>query len=129
MFPASGLKWVLRHQVFMLLVFVATLGATVLLYRYVPKGFFPQQDTGTLMGVTEASQDISFPAMVELQRQVLAIVMSDPAVATVASFVSGSGNSVVNNGRMFITLKPIEEGRVRADQVLSSFRSLDWSEY
>jgi hydrophobe/amphiphile efflux-1 (HAE1) family protein len=120
---AIGLKWVLRHQVFMLLVFVATLASTVALYRYVPKGFFPQQDTGTLMGTTEASQDISFAAMVKLQEQVLSIVMADPAVDTVATYLGGGWNPIINNGRMFITLKPIEERRVKADQVINRIRS------
>jgi multidrug efflux pump subunit AcrB len=74
------------------------------------------------MGTTEAAQDISFPAMLRLQQQVLANVVTDPAVETVASFVSGSGNSTVNNGRMFITLKPIEQRRVTADQVIGRLR-------
>jgi len=118
----AALKWVLRHWYFMLGVFVATLFATVLLYKYVPKGFFPQQDTGSLMGTTEAAQDISFQAMSILQREVLSIVISDPAVESVASFVSGSGNSTVNNGRMFITLKPIEQRRVSADVIINRLR-------
>ena len=118
----GGLKWVLRHQGFMLIVFFATLAATVLLYRNMPKGFFPQQDTGMLMGVTEAAQDISFPAMVKLHREVLSIVLADPAVDTIASFVSGSGHSIVNNGRMFITLKDIGERRVSAQEVIARLR-------
>ena len=117
-----ALRWVVRHQAFMLLVFAGTVAATVYLYAYVPKGFFPQQDTGGLMGTTEASQDISFPAMTRLQQRVLAGVITDPAVETVASFVSGSGNSTVNNGRMFITLKPFEQRRVSADQVIARLR-------
>jgi hydrophobe/amphiphile efflux-1 (HAE1) family protein len=116
------LKWVLRHQVFMLLVSLVTLGATIVLYLFVPKGFFPQQDTGVLMGVTEAAQDISFKAMTGLQVQVLAQVLADPAVESIASFVSGSGNATVNNGRIFITLKPIEQRRVTADQVINRLR-------
>jgi hydrophobe/amphiphile efflux-1 (HAE1) family protein len=116
------LGWVLRHQPFMLLVFCATLVATILLYRIVPKGFFPQQDTGSMMGTTEAAQDISFQAMTELQREVLSIVLADPAVESIGSFLSGSGNSTVNNGRMFITLKPIEQRHVTADQVINRLR-------
>ena len=84
----TGLKWVLRHQVFMLLVALLTLVATVLLYMYVPKGFFPQQDTGILMGTTEAAQDVSFTTMSRLQRKVAKAVMDDPAVASLASFIS-----------------------------------------
>ncbi len=116
------LKWVLRHQAFMLVVFFGNMALTVYLYAYVPKGFFPQQDTGVLFGTTEAAQDISFPAMVKLQREVLSIVLADPAVDTIASFVSGSGNSIVNNSRLFITLKPVEQRQVSADQVIARLR-------
>lgn len=106
-----GLKWVLRHQIFMLGVFFITAGLTVFLYIICPKGTFPQQDTGVVVGTTEASQDISFEAMAVLQQRVADIVMQDPAVDTIASFIGagGGGASTVNNGRMFITLKPIEE--------------------
>jgi len=117
----TALKWVLRHQVFMLLVFFVTLFGTVFLYLKVPKGFFPQQDTGVLMGTTEAAQDISFQAMAQLQQQVLGIVAADPAVANVSSFVSGTG-SVVNSGRMFVTLKPRRERRASAQQVIARLR-------
>src|SRR5258706_13531851 len=99
----AALRWVLRHQIFMLLVFVATVIGTICLYFFVPNSFFPQQDTGVLMGTTEASQDISFPAMARLQRQVLAIAAADPAVASVASFSVGSG-SVLNSGQLLITI-------------------------
>jgi hydrophobe/amphiphile efflux-1 (HAE1) family protein len=116
---STALRWVLRHQVFMLGVFLATLGATIFLYARVPKGFFPQQDTGSLMGTTEAAQDISFQAMRQLHSEVLSIVMSDPAVESVGSFLSGTGGSTVNNGRMFITLKPVEERHASADQVIT----------
>ena len=117
-----GLKWVLRHQPFMLALFGITLAGTIALYRFVPKGFFPQQDTGSIMGTTEAAQDISFQAMSRLHKEVLSQVMSDPAIEAVGSFVSGSGNSIVNNGRMFITLKPTQQRHVRADQVISRLR-------
>jgi multidrug efflux pump subunit AcrB len=75
-----------------------------------------------MMGTTEAAQDISFKAMTQLQREVLAIVLADPAVESIGSFLSGSGNSTVNNGRMFITLKPIEQRRVTADQIINRLR-------
>ena len=118
-----GLKWVLRHQGFMLLVWFVTLVATVMLYFVVPKGFFPQQDTGTLFGATDASQDISFRAMADLQMRVTRIVLADPAVDTVGSFIgAGSGNSTVNNGRMFITLKSPSERKVTADQIIGRLR-------
>ncbi len=118
----AALRWVLRHQALMLLVFVATLATTMVLYVFTPKGFFPQQDTGSVMGTTEAAQDISFHQMTEHHRQVLSIVMADPAVESIGSFVSGSGNSTVNTGRMFITLKPLEERRVSAEVVINRLR-------
>ncbi|MGZ5508691.1 MAG: efflux RND transporter permease subunit, partial [Limisphaerales bacterium] len=106
-----GLKWVLRHQIIMLFIFVFTGALTILLYIKAPKGSFPQQDTGVIMGTTEASQDISFAAMSKLQQRVAQVVIDDPAVDTVGSFIGagGGGASTVNNGRMFITLKPMAE--------------------
>jgi multidrug efflux pump subunit AcrB len=106
----------------MLLVFFATLGTTVFLYAIVPKGFFPQQDTGSIMGTTEAAQDISFYAMKELHEEVIAQVMADPAVESMGSFVSGSGFSTANTGRMFIRLKPRQQRRLTADQVIDRLR-------
>ena len=118
-----GLKWVLGHQKFMLLVTVITFVATLWLYTAVPKGFFPQQDTGLMMGISEASQDISFAAMVKLQNQVARIVLADPAVANLGSFIgAASGSSTVNNGRMFIALKPLAERKVRVDEVIARLR-------
>jgi HAE1 family hydrophobic/amphiphilic exporter-1 len=119
----TGLRWVLLHHSFMLAVAFLTLVATVALYRAVPKGFFPQQDTGIIMGTTDAAQDISFAAMAELQQKVARIVLDDPAVATMASFIgAGMGSSTVNNGRMFITLKPRSERNVSADQIIARLR-------
>ena len=118
-----GLKWVLRPQIFMLVVTASTIVATVWLYIIVPKGFFPQQDTGVMIGVTEAAQDVSFTTMAKLQGQVAQIVLADPAVATVGSFIgAASGNSTVNNGRMFITLKPLSERKVHVDEVIGRLR-------
>jgi hydrophobe/amphiphile efflux-1 (HAE1) family protein len=118
-----GLKWVLRHQGFMLLVAGTTIIATVWLYIIVPKGFFPQQDTGVMIGVTEAAQDISFATMAKLQAQVAKVVLADPAIDTVGSFIgAASGNSTVNNGRMFITLKPLSQRKVRVDEVINRLR-------
>jgi len=120
---ARGLRWVLRHQIFMLLLAVVTFVATIALYIVVPKGFFPQQDTGVVMGTTEAAQDISFAAMAGLQSQVAEIVMKDDAVDTIGSFIgSAQGNSAVNSGRMFITLKPLSERTATADQVVNRLR-------
>jgi hydrophobe/amphiphile efflux-1 (HAE1) family protein len=110
-FYESSLKWVLDHEHLMLLVTVGVILATVLLYFVVPKGFFPQQDTGQMMGTTEAAQDISFEAMKEKQEEVVKIVMADPAVQAVGSFFGGGFGSAMNNARMFITLKPKGNGK------------------
>jgi hydrophobe/amphiphile efflux-1 (HAE1) family protein len=118
-----GLKWVLRHQGFMLLVALATFVATIGLYLAVPKGFFPQQDTGVMFGTTEAAQDVSFATMAKLQDRVARIVLADPAVDTVGSFIGGGGGgSTANNGRLFISLKPVGERKVRADVVIARLR-------
>ena len=119
----KGLKWVLRHQVIMLLVAAFTLIATMVLYWKVPKGFFPQQDNGVIQGSTDAAQDISFQAMVKRQAQVAKIVLDDPAVETLGSFIGGGyGSSTVNNGRMFVTLKPKGERKASADEVINRLR-------
>ncbi|HXU74919.1 MAG TPA: efflux RND transporter permease subunit [Methylomirabilota bacterium] len=119
----AGLKWVLQHQYLMLVVAFLTAVGTVILYQQVPKGFFPQQDTGVIVGTTDAAQDISFPAMAQLQRRVASIVLDDPAVATLGSFIGGGGgSSTVNNGRMFITLKLLRERKVSADVVIERLR-------
>ena len=120
---ASTLRWVLRHAVVMLFVTAATIGATAWLYGRVPKGFFPQQDTGMLMGLIEGSQDISFNAMKELQTQVSRAVMEDPAVATASSYLGTSGlGGTANSGRMFLSLKPLEQGRASVDEVINRLR-------
>jgi hydrophobe/amphiphile efflux-1 (HAE1) family protein len=116
-----SLRWVLLHQTFMSGISLLILGITVWLYVVVPKGFFPQQDTGVIMGTTEGALDISFAAMSKLQRKAADIVLSDPAVDTVASFV-GSSSSSPNNGRMYITLKPLEERKVKADEIITRLR-------
>jgi multidrug efflux pump subunit AcrB len=105
-FYERTLKWVLQHEYTMLVVTAAVIVATVYLYFVVPKGFFPQQDTGQMMATTEAAQDISFEAMKAKQEQVVKIVMADPAVEAVGSFFGGGSGSAMNNARMFISLKP-----------------------
>jgi len=101
---------VMGHRVIMLLVMLATVAVTVNLYVKMPKGYFPQDDTGLVFGSTRASPDISFEAMRKLQQQALDIVLADPAVAGVGSSVGASGfNASVNQGRMFISLKPLSE--------------------
>ncbi len=122
-FYSRGLKWVLRHQHFMLLLALVTFIATVWLYGVVPKGFVPQQDTGTLRGTTDASQDISFEQMSKLQNRVTEAILSDPSVDTVGSFLgSGGGASTANNGQMFITMKPLGQRDVTADQLIGRLR-------
>ena len=118
-----GLKWVLRHQFFTLLVAVATLVATIGLYLMIPKGLLPQQDTGVIIGVTDAAQNISFQAMLERQRDVSEIVRRDPDVQSVASFVgAGSVNATVNTGRLTIVLKPRNERTANADAIIARLR-------
>ena len=119
-FYAHGLRWVLRYQFLMLLVTIGTAALSVYLYIVVPKGFFPQQDTGRLGGSIQAEQDISFEAIRQKMNDYVAIIMKDPAVSTVTAFVAGGGTA--NTGRMFIMLKPLEERKVSADQVIARLR-------
>src|SRR5215472_9326590 len=116
----GSLGWVLRHQFVTLLVTVGTAFLSVYLYIVVPKGFFPQQDTGRLGGAIQAAQDISFPALRDKMRQFMAIVKQDPAVENAVVFAGGEGSS--NTGRMFITLKPLKQRKVSADQIINRLR-------
>ena len=119
----GSLKWVLRHRRFTLGVAVATLAATIYLYVIVPKGLLPQEDTGEILGVTEAAQNISPQAMLERQRQVSDIVSQDPDVQSVAAFVgAGAVNATGNTGRLYIVLKPREQRRASADQIIARLR-------
>ena len=112
------LHWVLAHQPLTLLVTLATMVATVYLYTIVPKGFFPQQDTGRLNGSIQADQDTSFQAMQKKLAVFIKTVMDDPAVESATGFLGGSANS----GRMFVALKPPGERDVSADQVIARLR-------
>jgi hydrophobe/amphiphile efflux-1 (HAE1) family protein len=114
-----GLQWVLDHQALTLGVTIATVCLNVLLFAIIPKGFFPQQDTGLLSGAIQASQDISFDAMRVKQKQFSDIVMHDPAVDSIISFVGGGA---VNTGRMFIGLKPLSRRKEFADKVIDRLR-------
>jgi multidrug efflux pump subunit AcrB len=105
---ATGLRWVLRHQLLMLFVLIGTFAFNIYLYIIVPKGFFPQQDTGRLGGQTMAAQDISFPAMRDKQRLLAQMTLDDPAVRSVTAFAGGGRNSN-NVGFMFVALKPLAE--------------------
>jgi len=114
-----GLIWVLRHQRATLIFTGATLVATLVLYVWIPKGFLPQQDTGLITGVTDAAEDISFSAMAAKQQEIAAIIRRDPAVVAVSSFVgTGTVNATGNTGRIYINLKPRNERRESADQVI-----------
>src|SRR5205823_11957720 len=104
------LQWVLARRAATMLVAVATLGLTVLLYVVVPKGFFPLQDTGIIQGISEAPQSISFAAMAERQQSLARAILQDPAVESVSSFIGVDGvNTTLNNGRVFVNLKPKSE--------------------
>ena len=113
------LDWVLDRQRATLWVALGTLALTVLLYAFVPKGFFPVQDTGVIQGISEAPQSISFTAMAERQRAIARVVLGDPAVESLSSFIGVDGiNTTLNSGRVLINLKPLEERRVNALEVI-----------
>jgi multidrug efflux pump len=113
------LNWVLDRQGATLLVAVATLVLTVVLYIVIPKGFFPVQDTGAIQGISEAPQTISFAAMAQRQQALAAIVLEDPAVASLTSFIGVDGTNVtLNSGRMLINLKPRAQRHVSATEVI-----------
>src|SRR5882724_10624023 len=121
-----GLQWVLKHQAFTLAIALVTLVATIWLYFIVPKGLLPQQDTGLILGITDAAQSISFKAMALKQRAVSDIVMRDPDVARVASFVgAGTVNPTMNSGRLYIGLKPHDQRKASATEIIA--RLLDAS--
>jgi multidrug efflux pump len=117
----SSLRWALRHTRFMLILTVLTLGVNIGLFLYIPKGFFPEQDAGRLTGVIQAAQDISFQAMREKLKAVVEIIRSDPDVTDVTGF-TGGGGSTTNSARMFIGLKPFEQRKISARQVIARLR-------
>ena len=124
----AGLRWVLRHQTLMLCVTIATAFLNIYLYIIVPKGFFPQQDTGRMGGSTRAAQDISFDAMELKQSKLAQMVLDDPSIASVTAFVGGNGpgGGSSNVGRMFIALKPLSQRpyRVPADDWVNRLRKM-----
>jgi multidrug efflux pump len=111
---------VLRHQPLTLMVAIGTLALTLYLYDVVPKGFFPVQDTGALLGISQAPETISFPAMAKRQQQLVHVIRQDPAVENLTSFIGADGvNTTMNSGRIQITLKPLEErAGVSAEDVI-----------
>jgi hydrophobe/amphiphile efflux-1 (HAE1) family protein len=119
----AGLKIVLRHRLITLLTMFGTIALTGYLYVVIPKGFFPEQDTGLIIGLSEAAQDISFQAMAERQQALLNALVRDPAVASVGAAVgAGGGNTTVNDGRVYIALKPKSE-RGSMAEVLARLRT------
>ncbi len=114
-----SLQWVLKYQTTTLLVAIGTLVLTVILYIIVPKGFFPVQDTGIIQGFSQAPQSVSFEAMSERQQDVAKIILQDPAVENLSSFIGVDGtNTTLNSGRILITLKPIEQRKISASDVI-----------
>jgi multidrug efflux pump len=113
------LKWVLQHQTATLIVTAATLVLTVFLYIVVPKGFFPVQDTGVIMGISDAPQNISFEAMSVRQQQLAQVILKDPDVASLSSFIGVDGtNPTLNSGRIQINLKPRSDRTVTASDII-----------
>ena len=118
-FYARTLDVVLRHQNATLAVAAATLFLTVLLYTVVPKGFFPVQDTGIIQGISEAPESVSFPTMSERQQKLAHVILQDPAVESLTSFIGVDGtNTVLNSGRIQINLKPLSLREVNASDVI-----------
>jgi multidrug efflux pump len=115
----SGLSWVLDHQAITLALLIITVCVNIYLYIVVPKGFFPDQDTGRLTGIVQASQNISFQALQEKNARFVKIIMADPAVDTVVGFTGGGGG---NTSRMFIALKPLNQRKASAMEVIARLR-------
>src|SRR5262249_13844803 len=115
----TSLRWVLGHQTATLLIAAGTLVATLLLYVAVPKGFFPVQDTGVILGVSEAPQTVSFAAMAARQQELAKVILADPAVQSLSSFIGVDGiNTTTNSGRIQINLKPLDERKVNATDII-----------
>jgi multidrug efflux pump len=118
-FYGRTLQFVLRYRTTTLLITIGTLIGTIFLYIYVPKGFFPVQDTGVILGVSEAPQNISFTAMQQRQRSLADVILKDPAVESLSSFIGIDGtNTTLNNGRIQINLKPLAERKISASEVI-----------
>jgi multidrug efflux pump len=118
-FYGRTLQFVLRFRTITLLITVATLVGTILLYIYVPKGFFPVQDTGVILGVSEAPQSVSFKAMGERQQALTQIILQDPAVESLSSFIGIDGtNTTLNSGRIQINLRPLKERKLSASEII-----------
>ena len=122
-FYERGLRVVMRHKLTTLLVTIATVALTAGLAVLVPKGFFPQQDTGMVLGVSAAAADVSFPKMMSLQRSLADVLMRDPDVLDVTSFIGSDGtNPTTNSGRLSITLKPLDQRSSSAEEIIARLR-------
>jgi len=120
----SMLNWVLDRQAATLVVAVITLILTIVLYIFISKGFFPVQDTGAIQGITEAPQTVSFAAMAERQQALARVILQDPAVESLSSFIGVDGtNSTLNSGRMLINLKPLSQRSARAEEVIHNLQT------
>jgi len=118
-FYGRTLQWVLKRQTPTLIVAAAMLVLTIWLYILVPKGFFPVQDTGVIQGISEAAQNISFPAMAEKQQALAEVILQDPAVESLSSFIGVDGiNTTLNSGRILINLKPLEKRHGTASEII-----------
>ena len=126
-FYGRTLKFVLRFQGVTMIVFLATLALTAILYITIPKGFFPTQDTGIIQGITQASPSTSFPEMSKLQQNLAAEILKDPAVDTISSFIGADGtNTTLNSGRIQINLKALEDRNISATDLIARLsRNLD----
>jgi len=123
-FYGRTLKFVLRYQTITLLVALGTLLLTVFLYIVIPKGFFPVQDTGVIQGISQAPETISFQAMSEKQQELSKVILADPAVESLSSFIGADGtNTTLNSGRMSINLKPLSARRLSASDVIRRLQS------
>jgi multidrug efflux pump len=121
----NSLDWALGHRGFIMLMLAAAMGMTVILFLIIPKGFFPEQDTGRLVGSIQADQSISFQAMQKKMTQLMGIVQDDRAVQSIVGFTgagSGGARSGTNTGSAYVTLKPLSQRRRSADQVIASLR-------
>jgi HAE1 family hydrophobic/amphiphilic exporter-1 len=119
-----GLKVALRHRLVTLMIMLATIVLTGYLYFIIPKGFFPQQDTGLIFGIAEAAQDISYAAMIQREGAVINTVLKDPAVDSVgASIGAGGGTTTLNQGRVFIALRPSDQRKANAQQVITRLQA------
>ncbi len=118
-FYRRTLEVVLEHQPATLAVAIATLAVTILLYVLIPKGFFPVQDTGIIQGISEAPQSVSFPTMADRQRALARVILKDPAVESLSSFIGVDGtNATLNSGRIQINLKPLDERKISASDII-----------